>query len=374
MVEREKCCGCSACYNVCPNNCIIMEPDNLGFLYPIINEDYCVHCNLCEKVCPSLHEKEKEKYPCSAWGGYVADENLRLASSSGGMFSLFAKQVIDEGGIVFGAALTDDCKKVQHIMVNSIEDLARLRGSKYVQSDIGNTYKEAKAALLSGQKVIFSGTPCQIEGLNLFLQKEYDNLTTIEVICHGTPSPRLFEKYINFMEKKLGSVIRHVFFRDEVGGNLIMRIETENGTLYRKDKFRDLYFRMFLSDTCLRESCYDCPSRGFAKRADITLSDFWGVEDIAPDLVDGGGISLVIRHTPKGERAFNAIKDNCVGREVDVNDALKGNGAFFESYKRPALRNTIDKDIKKLDFPKIVWKYAYSKREKILAIIKKIWH
>lgn len=221
MVERKKCCGCSACYNICPQDCITMEEDNLGFLYPTINKNNCVNCNLCENVCPPLHKKKDEKYIPSAWGGYVSDKNLRLASSSGGLFSLFAKQIINEDGIIFGAALTDDCRKVKHIMVNNIQDLAKLRGSKYVQSEIGNTYKIAQKELQAGRKVVFSGTPCQIEGLNLFLKKEYKNLLTIEIICHGTPAPRLFEKYIDFMEKKLGDIIKHVFFRDEVGGGVI---------------------------------------------------------------------------------------------------------------------------------------------------------
>lgn len=151
-----------------------------------------------------------------------------------------------------------------------------------------------------------------------------------------------------------------------------MKLETEKGKLYRKNKLLDPYYKMFLSNTCLRESCYHCPSRGLTQRADITLSDFWGVENVSPDLVDEGGVSLVIIHTEKGEKVFNSIKEDCIGHTVNFNEAIKGNCSFFESYKRPLLRNSIEKDIEMLSFQKIVWKYAYSKREKIIKILKKI--
>lgn len=372
MVEKEKCCGCSACYSICPKNCIEMVGDSLGFLYPVIHESSCVQCGLCEMVCPAIHKGNKESTPF-AWGGHVRSDELRAKSSSGGMFSLFAESVLSKGGVVFGAALSENCDQVNHIKIESITQLERLRGSKYVQSSICNTYIETKEALESGKEVLFSGTPCQIQGLKLFLRKEYENLLTIEIICHGTPSPNIFKKYIEYMKNKLGSPIKNVFFRDEVGGGtLVMKILAYNGSVYREDKYTDFYYRLFLSNTCLRESCYNCPSRGLYTRADITLGDFWGVENVAPDLIDGKGLSLVVVHTSKGKQLFDSLLDKCVGHDVGFEKAIQGNPAFFESYQRPSQRSTIGDNINKLKFEKLVSRYTESKKEKIIIILKRL--
>ncbi len=217
LVSKTDCCGCGACYSICPQKCIDMKPDKLGFLYPVIDEDKCIHCSACELVCPVFHKGEESKTP-EAWAGHVKSEALRRASSSGGVFSAICEKILSDGGIIFGAALNDDCKTVRHVKVETMDELGRLRGSKYVQSAIGDTYIEAREALKSGKKVLFSGTPCQIDGLRLFLKRDYENLITVEIICHGTPSPNLFTKYIKYMEAKLGGVIKKVSFRDEIGG------------------------------------------------------------------------------------------------------------------------------------------------------------
>lgn len=369
MVSTDSCCGCGACYTACPTGCISMEADNMGFMYPHMDEEGCIKCGLCEKVCPVLHKGEEEDSIPFAWGGHAADEDIRSASSSGGLFSVFALDILSDGGVVFGAALSDDCKSVWHIAVDSVKDIGRLRGSKYVQSNIGYTYKEAKKYLDEGKKVLFSGTPCQIDGLRLFLKEDYENLLTVEIICHGTPSPKVYEKYIHYMQNKLGSVIERVFFRDEIGGMLSkIKIETGDGTIYREDKFTDPYYKMFLSNTCLRKSCYQCPSRGLHKRADITIGDFWGAENIYQDLIDGKGLSLLIIHTKKGKAAFEGIKNECMGHEVDFNEAIRGNPSFFECYQPTSYRRTIEKDIDKLDFDYLVNKYSKSRKDKVKLI------
>lgn len=375
MVEKERCCGCSACYNACPVGCIKMVEDQLGFLFPVIDEKVCVHCGLCESVCPILNSLQVEQYPILCWGGHAVNQEIRQASSSGGLFSILALSVIDNGGVVFGAALENDCNEVRHIMVTNKEDLKKLRGSKYVQSIIGNTYLVAKKYLLEGKQVLYSGTPCQIHGLNLFLSHDYENLLTVEVICHGVPSPNLYRKYIDYISRKLGSKIRKVMFRDEFGGVILkMRIESDIGKIYSKDMNSDPFYRLFLSNQCLRESCYKCPSRGFYKRADITLSDFWGVENVAPDLTDGGGLSLVMVHSIKGEKAFLQIKKSINGRNVDYKEALGGNPLFYESVKKSRLRDTFMYDIDWMSIEKLEFKYAIGKKEKIRRIFMKLQH
>lgn len=377
---KQTCCGCHACYSICPKDCISMEPDKLGFLYPIVNEKLCIHCGLCEIVCPAIVKSTDMNMRPYSFGGHAIDPSIRHASSSGGVFHILAEKIIMDGGVVIGAALSSDCRSVHHILVESVEELELIRGSKYVQSEIGDIYKKVKNILATGRSVLFTGTPCQVEGLNLYLNKgkedadinkKYPNLITVEIICHGTPSPKLYEKYINEMEGKLESRINGVFFRDENGGvDLIMRIETENGTVYRKDKTTDLYYRMFLSDTCLRESCYQCPSRGLKKRADITISDFWGAENVAPDLIDGEGLSLIIVHSEKGRSLFEKVKEKMDGHEVTFEEAIKGNPTFYTSYKKPKLRDSIEDDIDKLDMQKLTNKYAVTNRDRIISILK----
>ena len=372
MVEKTKCCGCSACAQICPLKCIIMREDQLGFLYPEIdNNNHCVHCGLCEKVCPVLNKGEREQAPKMCWGGHANSEIIRKASSSGGLFTLFAESVISDGGVVFGARLSRDCDAVYHDMVETSEELSALRGSKYVQSDINDCYLRAKNQLLKGRQVLFSGTQCQIDGLRLFLGKEYPNLLTVEIICHGTPSPKLYKKYIGYVENKFCDSIKHVCFRNEKGGSIFfMRIESKKGKEYRQSSISDPYFRLFLSDTCLRESCYQCPSKGLYCRADITISDFWGVDNSYPELNDGGGLSLVLLHNDKGVEAFKTILDGCTGHEVDFDKAIRGNIAFYNSYSRPVLRDNIEKEIDTVGFRAIVNKYG-QKRERIIKKIGK---
>ncbi len=214
MIVPENCTGCSACVNVCPQKCLVMKEDTLGFLYPKCNEDKCIDCKICDSVCPAKAETADAAKPY-AWGGYSSDQNVRNASSSGGIFSLLAADTIRNGGVVIGASLTDDCSCVKHIIIRNIDELSKLRGSKYVQSDLGNIYRITKEYLEKGVDVLFSGTPCQIDGLRLFLNKEYDNLLLVEIICHGVPSPKLYLKFLDHMKLKLGSAIKRVLFRDE---------------------------------------------------------------------------------------------------------------------------------------------------------------
>ena len=364
MVERDKCCGCGACFSICSQSCIEMIEDKLGFLYPQIDVNKCIHCNLCSKVCPSLVQKKDEDFDIQVYGGYALDEIIRKTSSSGGIFSLIANYILNRGGIVVGASFDNEFKSVNHKKISKKEDLYKLKGSKYVQSKTYNIFSLIKKALLENKEVLFSGTPCQIDGLNLFLGKEYSNLLCVEVICHGTPAPKLFYKYINEISHVLNDKVVNVSFRDEYGGNTsVMSIDSAKGYSYKKNQEKDPYYRMFLSNTCLRESCYQCPSKGLKVRADITLGDFWGGEKIVPELYDGGGVSLIILHNGKGKEIFKEIKSEIKFKKVEYNDAIKGNKAFNFSYKKPYKRNTIESDLDNLSMNQLARKYTYSPKE-----------
>ncbi len=375
MLSMEKCCGCGACYNACPQKCISMMADELGFYYPEIDKSKCINCGLCEKVCPALvTERSLENGDeLVVYGGFSKDTKLRRASSSGGFFSIIAELILNKSGVVFGAALNDECDSVSHIKIESKEELNRLRGSKYLQSKAYDCYPQVKDELLKDRLVLFSGTPCQVEGLNNYLSKKYSNLLTVEVICHGTASPSIYKKYIKELSNKYGGKVTKVSFRDEVGGNnLCMKITLSNGKIYRKDQYSDPYFRMFLSNTCLRESCYQCPSKGLYKRADITLADFWGSEKIIPDIHDGKGISLFIGHNERAKEILNEILPKTVGKEVAFERAIIGNRAYFSSYDKPIKRNKIANDVKRLGMKSLVVRYTYNFKEITKLILHKL--
>ncbi len=372
MVDLSLCCGCTACYNICPQKCISMDENKEGFLFPKVDESKCVHCNLCEKVCPIVNQTEEFSSKPYTWGGHAKDESIRQASSSGGMFTIFAESVIEQGGVVFGVALSQNFKSVHHIAVENKEDLALLRGSKYVQSELGDCFSKVKDYLNSGRKVLFSGTFCQIDGLILFLGRDYDNLLTIELICHGAPAPNLYRKYLDDMKQKIGETVKRIVFRDEIGGGtLIMRIETTQ-TTYRADMNEDPYYCLFMGNNCLRPSCYNCPSKGRKRRADVTLADFWGVENMVPDLIDGKGLSLVIVHNEKGKHAFDNILDRIDGHEVVFSDAIKGNRAFFRSYDRPESRDKFWNDFDKMNIFQLQYKYCDGRKKKVKKVLEKI--
>lgn len=362
IVEKRNCCGCFACKEICPIGCIEMRADEEGFLYPRVDRDLCVHCGLCEQVCPVLHggNDASEKFP----DGYAVihgDDEIRLASSSGGAFSLLAESVIRDGGIVFGAAMSEDCRSVIHIGVNSLADLARLRGSKYVQSIIGDTYAQAREALDEGRKVLFTGTPCQIEGLYGFLRrKEYEKLVCMDFICHGVPSPEVWGRYVDFREKLSGAPARQIVFRHKNYGwkQFAVSFVYTNDTVYCQKHGDDLYMTAFLRDCCLRPSCYNCHFRKLNRISDFTVADYWGVQRQYPDMDDDRGTSLVLIHTEKGKSIFESVRQSARVISIDTAKALRGNRAMTES---PPLHKTRKKFMAGLDqmsFDRLVRKYA----------------
>ena len=358
LKNKRLCSGCHACYNICPENCISMVKDSEGFLYPKIDSGKCINCGLCDKICPVLNEY-KGNDRGKAYACINKDENMRLKSSSGGIFTLIAKYVLDKNGIVFGASFNENFS-VSHIEVTNENDLEKLRGSKYLQSTIGDVYKSVKDYLKHGKLVLFTGTPCQISGLKAYLQKDYENLILQDIICHGVPSPEVWDKYLKFREKKNESAIQKTYFRNKKQGwkKFSVFLEYDNSTKYLCSVSDDTYMASFLANLTLRPSCYDCHSKSLNRESDITLADFWGIENVCPELDDDKGTSLVFVNSEKGRNVFEEIKEQLIFRQVDIDEAVRYNPSAYISVNRPKNRENFLKDITENNFDKIVNKYT----------------
>lgn len=322
--NKKDCSGCSACANDCPKNCIKMERDEMGFAYPKVDADVCINCGRCETVCPIL-SPAKENNPLSVKGAKNRDESVRRTSSSGGTFFELAKEIISRGGIVYGCALDSELV-ARHIGVETVEDLSALKGSKYVQSNVGATYREVKKYLMSGREVLYSGTPCQIAGLKNYLGKDYDNLLLVDVLCHGVPSPGVFEDYLAYLGEKFGAKPVSVNFRNKEKSwkRLYFEAKFDNGKRYFTFCGYDRYMSMFLNNISLRPSCYDCRFTTVNRQGDITLGDFWGIGRKYPERDDDKGISLIIVNSEKGEKAYGEISDKFDTFESDIETAKAG--------------------------------------------------
>ena len=374
--NKVECSGCHACYNVCPTDCIIMESDDEGFFYPKVYKDNCIDCGLCEKVCPILNKKEmkdekgENSYP-KTYACYNLNDQVRENSSSGGIFFLLASQIIQRGGIVYGAAFNKEME-VCHIGIEKIEELDSLQGAKYVQSRMGDVYVKIKEQLNKGRLVYFSGTPCQVDGLLFYLRKEYDNLFCQDLICHGVPSPKVWKRYLDYRNKVFGNRPTAIRFRDKKNGwkAYDLCIDYAEG-IYRCDHWKDPYMKAFLRNYILRPSCYDCRSKSLYRSSDITLADFWGIESMDPSLDDDKGTSLVFINTKKGENLFANILENIIRREVDVLNAVQYNPSAYKSVQWTRERETFMKEVFGGDFQKVVDRYTKEKwSAKIVKRIK----
>lgn len=357
--NKSKCCGCGACYNACPVNAVTMQEDEYGFKYPQIDKEKCTKCGLCERVCPMLRVSEQNKKLPIAYAAYSKNEEIRKQSSSGGIFTLIAEYIIKQGGVVFGAQFDDEFKVV-HACVDNISDLNKFRGSKYVQSDINESYKKAKEILQENKKVLFTGTPCQIEGLKSFLNKEYENLYTQDIICHGVPSPLVWEKYKEYRLDKDKQIPMQIAFRNKDTGWKLFNMKFEYSDFsYKKNQKEDLFMKAFLKNTCLRDSCYNCAFKDENKVSDITLGDYWGIQNIHPEMDDDKGISAVIINSPKGQVLFDEIKQDLIWKETEYENVKKYNTALVKPVKKDPNRKMFFKKLDKLSFDKLVEKYTY---------------
>ena len=339
-----------------------MIADEEGFLYPSIDITQCIDCHLCENACPILQKAcIQDEIDTIVYAAKNRQTEIREKSSSGGMFTLLATHVLNQGGIVFGAAFDEELK-LSHIGVERLVDLRKLRGSKYVQSTIGDTYIEAKKELDKGRLVLFTGTPCQIGGLKSYLKKDYDNLYTQDLICHGVPSPEVFEKYLFFLQDKHKKKVISVNFRnkEESWKKYSVTFTFEDGESFTERFNENSYMKAFLKNLCLRPSCYDCNFKGINRISDITLADFWGVETILPKMDDDKGTSLIFIHSHKGERIFKKIEDDILAEKIDASVAILENASAIKSSKFASQRNQFMKKVNKTNFEKLVKQYTDS--------------
>lgn len=372
----KECSGCTACANICPTQCITMRADEEGFLYPVVNENNCIQCGFCQKVC-IIGKESMGKDVLNAYAAINSDLDVRMECSSGGVFSLLAENIILNNGVVFGAILSDDCKSVVHGIAYNTKELKKMFGSKYVQSDLGNIYVQVKEKLSEGKKVLFSGTPCQINGLHMYLGHEYENLLLVDIICHGVPSPLLWKKYIEKIEKKYHSTVKRVNFRRKKYGweNFgIRRIDQKNRELFIS-KDEDPYMQMFLKNYCLRPSCYQCNSKE-QRYSDITLGDFWGIEKFFSEMNDGSGTSAVIIRTEKGKMIFDQLKSKMIIKETNYNSIVQYNSAEIKSVYKPVQRDEFFNDLNLKTFSGLQRKYlkkTVKKKIRDVLIKMRIW-
>ena len=326
ITDKTQCCGCGACEQICPKHCIKMIVDEEGFWYPKVNETECTKCGLCERVCPVLNAKQincNDVSKIHTYLAYITDTDLRMKSSSGGMFTLLAEQVLSEGGVVFGAAF-DEKFLVHHIKVEDRDGLSALRGSKYLQSRIEHCYRETKEELLAGRKVLFTGTACQIAGLYGYLGKDHENLITVDVLCHGVPSPAVWRRYLDEQEALYGAAVRRTFFRSKNSGwkTFALLLEFSNNKAYESILSKDRFMQMFLRNICLRPSCHNCKFKGMDRPSDISIGDAWGVEKHSPEMDDNRGTSVVLLHTSKGIQLFDKLRADLICKVRDLDTAL----------------------------------------------------
>jgi len=345
--EKKDCCGCHACMSVCPKRCIVMSSDEEGFLYPKVDTSVCIDCGLCEKVCPVLHQG-LARVPLKVYAARNRNERILQESSSGGVFTLLAEKVILQGGVVFGVKF-DEAWNAVHAWTDTVEGLKAFRGAKYVQSRVGNAYKEAELFLKQGREVLFSGTPCQIAGLKRFLRKDYERLLTVDIVCHGVPSPLVWQSYLASLpvgEERITSIS----MRDKKKGwkRYRMEIQAGNRFLYAGKAVDNIYSQGYLADFFLRPSCHACPARKGKSGSDLTIGDFWGIHDYYPSFDDDKGTGIVLVHTQKGMNHYGdldvyqigttyeqGLKDNpCIERSVPLTGFRK---VFWESFPKDGI-------------------------------------
>lgn len=357
IIDKHACCGCAACVQRCPRQCISLREDSEGFLYPVVDASLCIDCGLCEKVCPWQNPPAKIT-PQEVLAVKNRNEEERMASSSGGVFVALAKKVLANRGVVFGAVF-DEHWEVIHTCAEDMEGVRRMMGSKYLQSRIGHAYREAEKFLKEGRTVLFTGSPCQITGLHRYLRKEYPNLLSVDFLCHGVPSPGVWRKYLSetfpssarraaagkntVLSSSLNAmpVLTGIEFRDKklhgwkkfsfvVRGKSASKAD-KNSVLLSGIHRENAFMRGFLSDIYLRPSCYACKCKNGVSHSDITIADYWGINVLMPDFDDDKGVGLVLLNTDKGKEIFHSLDMEI--RVSALEDAKRFNGGFKEEVK-----------------------------------------
>ena len=334
ILDKDYCTGCGACLTSCGHNAISMQYDEEGFEYPVINQKLCVDCGLCQASCPVIHfDLKKHKSYSNAQQGYAARNlNLpqRLVSSSGSIFPPIAEWILERSGIVIGTAY-DEVFNAKHLVVEKKEDLYQLQGSKYLQCKADNaTFKKVRDELKKGRLVLYSGMACQVEGLKSYLRKEYENLYTIDLICMGIPSSKVWQIYLKTFFK--GEEIKHVNFKEKSVGwdSFCFHIETDKQS-FKENGMRNLYLQSMFRSWNMRISCFNCPFKNAERISDYTLADCWGAYKLVPEINDNKGLSSVIVHSKKGLELWEKLKDRIESRELSIEDIATGNSNLIKN-------------------------------------------
>lgn len=375
ICPTDKCTGCFACVNICPKKCIEMKEDNYGYIYPEINQNLCIHCNLCNKVCPVNHPIQGNQSQ-NAYASWALDEEQRKLSTSGGLATLISKFVIENEGIVYGAAYENG--EFQHIEINDAKELSKIRGSKYVHSYVNYSFRKIKNLLNQNTKILFIGTPCQVAGLKSFLGKEESNLYTIDIVCHGVPSQKLLKEELKDFEP-----YDKVLFRDQNGFNLTVF----NKGVVKKSipSYKSLYYQAFLDSLTYRENCYTCPYANSQRVGDLTLGDFWGLGNLKSEKKDEDkGISLILVNTEKGAELLQSVESNLFLEKRPIGEAVEGNSQLRHPSIKHKNRILFEIDYKKYGYTKSIINalnyYSFLNRLKrlvlknsfLISLIKKI--
>lgn len=378
IVPLDVCTGCASCVNSCPKGCISMRIDDYGFSYPYVEKTNCISCDICIKSCPienqTSHENVGKFFVCKH-----QDENVRIASSSGGFFTALADKILADGGVVCGAAYSNDYRSVAHCLIYVNEELKKLRCSKYVQSEIGFCYQEIKKELKKEVPVLFTGTPCQIAGLKSYLKRPFANLLCVDVICHGVPNPKIYQEYLDYLQRKYQSEILSVNFREKIPGKkgYNTAIRFSNGFVLREEGAKNAYMRGFIHNLYIRSSCTHCQFKDFSSGSDLTMGDFWGADTLGGEYAKGGGYSIVVLNTLRGVEFFNdltpVLKDV---KEVDKATGLLFNTCSLHSVSHHPKRDVFYQTRKVEDFEGLIdsllkEKLSFKQKLKACVISKK---
>ncbi len=371
--HKKNCSGCTACYAVCPKHCISMQSDDEGFLYPVVDTKICTDCGLCNKVCPIENPLDLTTKSFLHYVVQNKNEEELTKSTSGGAFLPIARYVIERGGVVFGV-VCDGEMKVRHEWEETIEGCLRFSGSKYVQSDVGDSFRQVKQFLEEGRWVCFSGTPCQVAGLKAFLRKDYERLVLVDLVCHGVPSPLFFEKYVDYHSVRLGSKAVAYKSRDKESGlgyqASVIRFE-DSTKKYALGMEGDVLMRCFFSDYCSRPSCYECAFKTLNRVSDFTLFDCWGAKEENEKLKKGAATNVFV-HTQKGEAIFSVIQNQFEWAESDLNRVIDRDGIMIlNSVKYPPKRETFFVDLQHFSISEMEKKYLDTSFVRTLRILLK---
>lgn len=358
--HKELCCGCGACSNICPINCISMVEDEEGFKYPKIDKNICINCGTCNSVCPIESGKSINEVATKAYAVWNTNQGIREDSTSGGAFTAFAEVVISQGGIVIGAQYNED-KLVNHILIDTKDEIKRLRQSKYVQSDTNGIYKMLKQKSSLNKPILFCGTPCQTEALVRYLKGKPENLILCDFICRGIISPKVYSSYIKYLEGKYKAKIEKIQFKNKTYGwhRFSTKISFQNGKEYIKDRYHDSYMLLYLRENItIRPSCYNCKFKGVERCSDITLGDFWGVDEKYLHYNNDQGTSAVIVNTDVGQQLLFYASNQLEIHPVELTDIIKGNPCIMSSPICKKDRDKFYKQLQQKGYPYIVRKYC----------------